>query len=39
MVGSDHRVVAGVGSVRRRVLVGCDILARTVMAPVELPSE
>jgi iron complex transport system permease protein len=38
MVGSDHRVVLPASVLfGAAFLVGCDILARTVMAPVELP--
>jgi len=38
MVGSDHRVVLPASILfGAAFLVGCDILARTVMAPVELP--
>ena len=38
IVGSDHRVVLPASALfGAAFLVGCDILARTVMAPVELP--
>jgi iron complex transport system permease protein len=38
MVGSDHRVVLPASVLfGAAFLVGCDILARTVMSPVELP--
>ncbi len=38
MVGSDHRVVLPASALfGAAFLVGCDVLARTVMAPVELP--
>ena len=38
MVGADHRVVLPASALfGAAFLVGCDILARTVMAPVELP--
>ena len=38
MVGADHRIVLPASALfGAAFLVGCDILARTVMAPVELP--
>jgi iron complex transport system permease protein len=38
MVGSDHRVVLPASALfGAAFLVGCDVLARTLMAPVELP--
>ena len=38
MVGSDHRVVLPASALfGAAFLVGCDILSRTLMAPVELP--
>ena len=38
MVGSDHRVVLPASVLfGAAFLVGCDVLARTLMAPVELP--
>ncbi len=38
MVGSDHRVVLPASALfGAAFLVGCDVLARTVMAPIELP--
>jgi ABC-type Fe3+-siderophore transport system permease subunit len=38
MVGADHRVVLPASALfGAAFLVGCDILARTIMAPVELP--
>ena len=38
MVGSDHRVVLPASALfGAAFLVGCDVVARTVMAPVELP--
>ncbi len=38
MVGSDHRVVLPASALfGAAFLVGCDVLARTLLAPVELP--
>jgi iron complex transport system permease protein len=38
MVGSDHRLVLPASALfGAAFLVGCDVLARTLMAPVELP--
>jgi ABC-type Fe3+-siderophore transport system permease subunit len=38
MVGSDHRIVLPASALfGAAFLVGCDVLSRTVMAPVELP--
>jgi iron complex transport system permease protein len=38
IVGSDHRIVLPASALfGAAFLVGCDVLARTVMAPVELP--
>ena len=38
MVGSDHRVVLPASALfGAAFLVACDVVARTVMAPVELP--
>jgi iron complex transport system permease protein len=38
MVGSDHRLVLPASALfGAAFLVGCDVVARTVMAPVELP--
>jgi iron complex transport system permease protein len=38
MVGSDHRVVLPASALfGAAFLVGCDILSRTIMAPVEVP--
>jgi iron complex transport system permease protein len=38
MVGSDHRVVLPAAALfGAAFLVGCDVVARTVMAPVEIP--
>jgi iron complex transport system permease protein len=38
MVGADHRIVLPASALfGAAFLVGCDVLARTIMAPVELP--
>jgi iron complex transport system permease protein len=38
MVGADHRIVLPASALfGAAFLVGCDVVARTVMAPVELP--
>ena len=38
IVGSDHRLVLPASALfGAAFLVGCDVIARTVMAPVELP--
>jgi iron complex transport system permease protein len=38
LVGSDHRLVLpGAALLGAAFLVGCDLVARTIMAPVELP--
>jgi len=38
MVGSDHRVLLPASALfGAAFLVGCDLLARTVIAPVEIP--
>jgi iron complex transport system permease protein len=38
LVGADHRVVLPASALfGAAFLVGCDLVARTVMAPIELP--
>jgi iron complex transport system permease protein len=38
MVGADHRIVLPASALfGAAFLIGCDVVARTVMAPVELP--
>jgi iron complex transport system permease protein len=38
LVGSDHRVVLPASALfGAAFLVGCDVLARTLLAPVEIP--
>jgi iron complex transport system permease protein len=38
MVGADHRVVLPASALfGAAFLIGCDLLARTIMAPIELP--
>ena len=38
LVGSDHRVVLPASALfGAAFLVGCDVLARTLIAPVEIP--